>query len=64
MEEKNVQSNAELNEEQLEQTAGGSRNKLQIIRCVRCGKTKLFPAGAAIGTFTCECGAELHGSYR
>ena len=64
MEEKNVQSNAELNEEQLEQTAGGGMNKLQCFLCRKCGKSHLFPAGAKIGTFTCECGAELHGSYR
>ncbi|MGN1368377.1 MAG: hypothetical protein ACI4WX_05890 [Aristaeellaceae bacterium] len=61
MEEKNVQNNAELNEEQLEQTAGGAQNKLKCILCRKCGKSHLFAAGATIGSFTCECGAELHG---
>lgn len=61
MEEKNVQNNAELNEEQLEQTAGGAQNKLKCILCRKCGKSHLFAAGAVTGTFICSCGAELHG---
>ena len=63
MEEKNVQNNAELNEEQMEQTAGGGvpYRTLKNILCRKCGKSHLFAAGATIGSFTCECGAELHG---
>ena len=61
MEEKNVQNKTELNEEQLEQSVGGIQNKLRCILCRKCGKSHLFAAGATVGTFTCDCGAELHG---
>ena len=62
-EEKNVQNNAELNDVQMEEAAGGwdSRKSLKTIRCRKCGKSYTFAAGASAGTFTCACGCELRG---
>ena len=50
MEEKNVQSNAELNEEQLEQTAGGMNFLGFTFTCPQCGKEYANPP------FSCTCG--------
>lgn len=67
MEEKNVQNKAELNEEQLEQSAGGRPTALgaqaqpasvwSCVCCDRCGEViYYYNVGLSTREITCECG--------
>ena len=61
-ENKNVQNNAELTDEQLEQTAGGSpdpRREVRLLKCQSCGKFYSFPINDVPESYTCTCGGAV-----
>ena len=57
-ESKEIQKKAELNEEQLEQTAGGLPYLGALACCSKCGKI-YYPQTRA-KTITCECGNVIY----
>ena len=71
MEEKNVQNQQELNEEQLEQSAGGRPTALGAqaqaadtwisVRCESCGALNYYySADLSVKVFTCRCGNVIY----